>query len=441
MPRLRKKNSKRTKVCPELLLPKKLIKTPRKKRVKVDLKKIESLESNQGDYILQFIPSKTTRDDKKLVTKKIDVHTKALKKIDVHTKALKKLITTSFNFVRNYEFLISSAKEVLRLVDCYIKDSKLQPFNYDWLVYDPPREVYKEPNVSAYICNLAKNGHASVHPNFWIDPENVLFIDHHMEPFPLIIHPLNQKESKIWLEFKKLDKGNSVEEEEERSVNLSYPLVGVIGGFAVAAFNKACELIKKVGHNLHDFEYMECKYVKDTEDYLFYMTIEAIEEGNLGVYEAIVVCPRAEVGTCLQLTLLKFVLTDRTPVGAKAMALSLFSCMRSLCQALKDDAEEKAYEIRGIHSSTRGMTRGKACHEMIFLGYFERAVIKGIRRVLYLNLELLFEPDCTRRNDPDDWSILNISWMVPRNNGTPSRGYDYDNYNPYITARSALAKK
>nr|XP_043629481.1 uncharacterized protein LOC122600786 [Erigeron canadensis] len=426
MPRLRKKNSKRTKVCPELLLPKKLIKTPRKKRVKVDMIKMEHLESIEGDYILQFIPSKTTRDEEHLVTKKIDVH----------TKALKKLITTSFSFVRNYEFLISSAKEVLRLVNCYIKDSKLQPFNYTWKVYDPPRKDYKPPNVSAYTCNLAKNGYASVYTNSWIHPENVLFIDH-MEP-SLIKHPLNQKESKIWLEFKKLDKGNSVEVKEERSINISYPLVGVIGGFAVAAFNKAC--IKKVEHNLHDFEYMECKYVKDTEDYLFYMTIEAIEEGNLGVYEAIVVCPRADVvGTSLQLTLLKFVLTDRTPVGAKAMALSLFSCMRSLCKALEDDAEEKANEISRIHNSTRGMIRGQAYREMSFLGYFECAVMKGIRRVLYLNLELLFEPDCTRRNDPDDWFVLNSSSMVPRNNGTPC--YDYDNYNQYLMARSALAKK
>ena len=57
---------------------------------------------------------------------------------------------------------------------------------------------------------------------------------------------------------------------------------------------------------------MECKYVKTDEAYYFFMTIEAIEEGNLGVYEAKVNC---DIYDDVRITLSKFILSDRTPVG------------------------------------------------------------------------------------------------------------------------------
>lgn len=55
---------------------------------------------------------------------------------------------------------------------------------------------------------------------------------------------------------------------------------------------------------------MDCKYIRHAEEYIFYMTIEAIEEGSLGVYLTKVVC-----GDDGRRTLLRFALTDRTPVG------------------------------------------------------------------------------------------------------------------------------
>nr|XP_043630630.1 uncharacterized protein LOC122601963 isoform X2 [Erigeron canadensis] len=453
------RKSKTTKGCP--IVPKRCLIIPKKESLPVDEEKFESLESK--DSIFELIPSKTTRrkiddaDEEQVVTKDINVH----------IKALQKLITASFNFVRNYEFLIASAKEVLRLLDCFIKDTESPKF--DWVSHRyveglRPQGTYTyPPDVSAYECNLAKGGRASVYPISPIFYEKSAPIDCIYYSSDGLCHCpcLNIEEYKIWREFEMLDEGNPeslvtkrkfCKEEEKRSIDLSYPLVGVIGGFAVAAFNKACETFKKVKHNLHDFEYMECNYVKGTQDYTFYMTIEAVEEGNLGVYEAIVVCSRdggsdAAEDACLVpdveggcRTLLKFVLTYRTPAGMKAMALSLFSRLRSLCKTLKYVVGEKEHEIYLQQCCTTRMQRGIALWEMDLLHAFDLSVMKGIQQVLSLNLQLLFLPDCTRRSVPDDWSLPGMSCMLLRNSGKPCKGYDYDAYSRCLTSISRAAK-
>lgn len=129
---------------------------------------------------------------------------------------------------------------------------------------------------------------------------------------------------------------------EKRSIEHDHPFVCAIGEFAVATFNKlremvwwlffyfrdflhfsidhfltlqthlSCQILKKGEQKkLHDYEIMECQYMKLFKVFYFYMTIEAFEEGILGVYEAKIVCNRVDG----KRTLTKFVLTDRTPVG------------------------------------------------------------------------------------------------------------------------------
>ncbi|GJW31930.1 retrotransposon protein, putative, ty1-copia subclass [Tanacetum coccineum] len=79
-----------------------------------------------------------------------------------------------------------------------------------------------------------------------------------------ICHLPYMDEQKIWLEFKKFDEGTM------RSLEADHPIVSVVGNFAFAAFDYACW--REGEHkNLHDFEFMECKYSKDRQFYHFYM--------------------------------------------------------------------------------------------------------------------------------------------------------------------------
>nr|GEY09312.1 hypothetical protein [Tanacetum cinerariifolium] len=170
------------------------------------------------------------------------------------------------------------------------------------------------------------------------------------------------------------------DEQEKRPVGLDHPFVSVIGDFVIAAFNEAREIHVKKGihNNLHDLEFMECNYLKNSKGYYFYMTIEAIEEGNLAIYEAEVLCNNDDGSR----TLSKFVLTDRTPVG------------------LTDNI------VVYILSEYRHRNAG-----------------------LSLQRSLQTSHDKTMKDDWSDPSPDFYSGMVPRTNGTTCMGYDY--YNPF----------
>ncbi|GJZ04910.1 hypothetical protein Tco_0538185 [Tanacetum coccineum] len=135
--------------------------------------------------------------------------------------------------------------------------------------------------------------------------------------------PLQDEDWTSWLEFTNHAKRASalrevskmLIEQEKKSIGIDHPFVRVIGEFAVATFNKLCEMLVKKGdhNNIRDFEIMECQYLhmRVPRHYFIYMTIEAFEKGKLGVYEAKIVC-NTDDG---RRTLTKFVLTDRRPVG------------------------------------------------------------------------------------------------------------------------------
>ena len=61
--------------------------------------------------------------------------------------------------------------------------------------------------------------------------------------------------------------------------------------------------------NIHDAQFLKCYYHKMYTSYLFNMTIEAIEQGYAGSYEATVEC-ESDDGA---ITLDSFALTDRKP--------------------------------------------------------------------------------------------------------------------------------
>ncbi|GJZ63880.1 hypothetical protein Tco_0620301, partial [Tanacetum coccineum] len=77
-------------------------------------------------------------------------------------------------------------------------------------------------------------------------------------------------------------------EKERIPIKVENPIVRLIGVFAIAAFNKLIHKHVKPGitDNLYACEFMECSYIKmDGTNYYFHMTIEAMKDEKLGVYE------------------------------------------------------------------------------------------------------------------------------------------------------------
>nr|GEU82417.1 40S ribosomal protein S13 [Tanacetum cinerariifolium] len=129
-------------------------------------------------------------------------------------------------------------------------------------------------------------------------------------------YSLNYDELKVWNSFRMTEKAESNEFEE-------YPyrehlhtvgdvmVVDLLGKFAINTFNKSCQMYvnKDEDNQVSGAEFMECKFYKLTSKYIFYMTIEAIEQGIHGVYKTRVECV-TENGA---MTLQNFVVKDREP--------------------------------------------------------------------------------------------------------------------------------
>ncbi|GKC38851.1 hypothetical protein Tco_1051235 [Tanacetum coccineum] len=128
-------------------------------------------------------------------------------------------------------------------------------------------------------------------------------------------YPLTNDEQKVWNKFTMNDttKANSFEcYPIENLVTVKDDMVvDLLGKFAVDTFNKSCHMYvnKDEDNKVSGAEFMECKFYKLTKEYIFYMTIEAIEQGIPGVYTTKVEC-KTENGAR---TLLNFRLTDCKP--------------------------------------------------------------------------------------------------------------------------------
>ncbi|GJV67267.1 retrovirus-related pol polyprotein from transposon TNT 1-94 [Tanacetum coccineum] len=88
-------------------------------------------------------------------------------------------------------------------------------------------------------------------------------------------------------------------------------VVDLLGKFTVDTFNKSCQMYvnRYEDNKVSGAEFMECKFYKLTKEYIFYKTIEAIEQGIPGVYTTKVECKTKDGAR----TLLNFELTDRKP--------------------------------------------------------------------------------------------------------------------------------
>ncbi|GJW42242.1 hypothetical protein Tco_0071041 [Tanacetum coccineum] len=128
-------------------------------------------------------------------------------------------------------------------------------------------------------------------------------------------YPLNKDEQKVWNEFTVNDKtkaNSCVRHPIQNLVTVEDDMVvDLLGKFAVDTFNKSCQMYvnRDEDNKVSGAEFMECKFYKLTKEYIFYMTIEAIEQGIPGVYTTKVECKTKDGAR----TLLNFELTDRKP--------------------------------------------------------------------------------------------------------------------------------
>nr|GEY01684.1 hypothetical protein [Tanacetum cinerariifolium] len=81
-------------------------------------------------------------------------------------------------------------------------------------------------------------------------------------------------------------------EQDKTPLTTTSDFVCYIGAFAVDVFNKCYQMYinKGIKKNVSDAKIMDCKYLKFEDDYLFYVTLKAIEQENRGVYETTIKC-------------------------------------------------------------------------------------------------------------------------------------------------------
>lgn len=174
--------------------------------------------------------------------------------------------------------------------------------------------------------------------------------------------PLVGMAKSYWRNFKKLDRSRKTttliglpfptDEEIKTRLEVDNEFVTFIGDFAVGVFNDSCQMYfnKNNNKNISGAKIMECKYLKVRPCYLFYMTIEAVEQGKLGVYEITLRCNLDDGAIVLD----TFFLTDREPSGRREGAII---SLESIYETFKDDSTDHKvyYEITGM---ARRMTEG-----------------------------------------------------------------------------------
>ncbi|GJY49382.1 40S ribosomal protein S13 [Tanacetum coccineum] len=172
--------------------------------------------------------------------------------------------------------------------------------------------------------------------------------------------PLDELGQKAWREFKKRDEDAKITaltaicyptpEEDKQPVEKTSGLVSFISAFAVEVFNKCYQMYINKGNkkNVSDAKIVDCKYLKYEDFYLFYVILEAIEQGNLGVYETTIKCEFDDGAINLD----TFVLMDRKP-SVKGAKFSPESTYETLTDG--SDAEKLFYPVSGmIRRSNKG---------------------------------------------------------------------------------------
>ncbi|PWA60352.1 AMMECR1 domain-containing protein [Artemisia annua] len=169
---------------------------------------------------------------------------------------------------------------------------------------------------------------------------------------------LNKLGQKAWREFKKRDEEAKITalegicyptpEQDYNPVDLTSGLVSFIGAFAVEVFNKCYQLYIDKGNkkNVSDSKIVDCKYIKYEDFYLFCVTLEAMEQGNLGIYETTVKCEFDDGAINLD----TFILKDCKPSDGSTDPEKLFYPVSGMVRRRNKGG---GYDFRDIRGSDR----------------------------------------------------------------------------------------
>ncbi|XP_071701580.1 uncharacterized protein [Rutidosis leptorrhynchoides] len=229
--------------------------------------------------------------------------------------------------------------------------------------------------------------------------------------------PLKDEDRNSWLEFKKLAEGmpevTIINHKTLTTcwefINVDHPFVSVVRDFATNAFNEVVHMYGRYrkSNSMTHSEVISCKYINMHNNYYFNMTMEAIEEGVLEVYEIIVACDLINGSTTL---VKKNSVHSTPPTGKIAMLLHHLSSLKSEYKTWK--AEKKDTEIklgRARKSMKKGTDNQKAATKLINLKKRHKA-IKGKCNLLYREIESQIPEGWSKRSDPRD--IVSRGWWT-----------------------------
>ncbi|PWA42673.1 hypothetical protein CTI12_AA538640 [Artemisia annua] len=366
-------------------------------------------------------------------------HSKDLCKLKREAIAIKEHFKTILlNNKKDIHSLLPSIEDVIQIVTHFYKETRDVPYNWRGRMFIPDLKrgtkiVYPKPETFGQPDHVLEFKYAdeSDEEDNEAQGKDVMVtdpMDFHLDILDAKIHMLvsrvglyglfaivpnvcypNKIDEKIWKEFEDFDNEECYELDdllmrsvlEPFSIEVDHPIVSAIGNFAVKAFNKACEMhVKKSQHNnLHDFELMECKYIKTATSYYFFMVIEALEEGKRGVYEANVICN--SFGGCM--ILCQFVLTGRKPFGTKEMSGKYFKCLQSICETVEQLYLEKLTRLEALYECLEGDER---CKAQVYKDRLKKQHTDAVE-ALHWRLNSLKRtrlPDCNQMTVPDAWS-------------------------------------
>nr|XP_043622576.1 uncharacterized protein LOC122594171 [Erigeron canadensis] len=187
---------------------------------------------------------------------------------------------------------------------------------------------------------------------------------------------------------------------------------------------------------------MNVKYVINVYGYKFIITLEALEEDVVGVYEATVLC-HCDDG---RRTLLKFIQLPCPPVGRKFKGMTELAREKSMCQAVKEQKKaiktelkircnamkdrKKAIksELKIRRKAMKGKRRSRESSDFICLKKHYK-IVKGACHTFARYSHIMPMDWKIKRSNPDDWFVPNKNTgLQPRSHQHSCGGYDY--YNP-----------
>ncbi|XP_071738402.1 uncharacterized protein [Rutidosis leptorrhynchoides] len=220
--------------------------------------------------------------------------------------------------------------------------------------------------------------------------------------------PLKEEDHKSWLEFKELAKEMPIADRltpmyfRGWPIKVDHPFVAVIRDFTIAAFNEVIQMyVKKNRENnsMSHPEVMKCTFINRDDHYFFYMEMEAIEEGILGVYHIAVACDYNNGTT----TLLQKILVDTTPTGKIATLLPRLNSLKSDYKtfiAVKKDIEIKLERVND--SMIKGKVNEKVAAPKLIHLKKKYTAIRGKCELLYREIESQIPKGWSKRSAPRD---------------------------------------